>query len=303
MNKSNNRAALEESIDYFEEAIKKDSAFAPAYIGLATAYRRIGSVMMGVPSTETRPKVISALQKALELDPELAEAHARLADVYQTQFQWRDAEAEYKRALELKPNDATAHLGFAIWLVCQGRTEEAVTWSRRARELDPLGIDGSTLGFILFYARRYDEAAHELRSALALRPDNADALWYLGFVLIAKGQPEEAIPVLEKALSVSDRSPAIMGHLVRAYAFAGRRADALRLLAELKRRKQVGYISPAAFVNAYLGLGEYDEAFFWLEQAYQEQSNSLQFLKVQPYYDPLREDPRFKDLVHRVGLN
>jgi tetratricopeptide (TPR) repeat protein len=298
-----NRPGLEESIRYFEEAIKRDSAFAPSYVGLATAYRRLGSVIVGVPSSETRPKVISAAQKALELDAELAEAHARLADIYQQTFRWSDAEAEYKRALDLNPNDATTRLGFAYWLVCQGHTEEAIAWSRRARELDPLGTSGFSLGSILFYARRYDEAIHELRSALAVRPDDATVLWYLGFVLIAKGHPEEAIPVLEKALSVSDRSPAIIGVLVRAYAFAGRRTDALRLLAELKRRKQAGYVPTAAFVNAYLGLGEYDEAFAWLEEAYKEQSNMLQFLKVQPFYDPLREDPRFKDLVRRVGLN
>lgn len=108
--------------------------------------------------------------------------------------------------------------------------------------------------------------------------------------------------MLEKAVSVSDRSPAIIAILIRAYAHAGRRADALRLLAELKRRRQAGYVTPAAFVNAYLGLDEYDEAFAWLAQAHQEQSNSLQFLKVQPFYDPIREDPRFKDLVRRVGL-
>jgi len=306
--KSNNRGqagqpGLEESIRYFEEAIKKDPSFAPAYVGLATAYRRLGSVLVGVPSSETRPKVISAAQKALEIDPELAEAHARLADIDQQLFQWSDAEAEYKRALELKPNDAATHRAFALWLVCQGRTEEAVAWSRRARELDPLGTSGNALGFILFYARHYDEATLELRSVLALRPDDAEALWYLGFVLIAKGTPAEAIPVLEKALSVSDRSPAVIGVLVRAYASAGRRADALSLLTELKRRRRAGYVTPAAFVHAYLGLGEYDEGFAWFEQAYQERSNMLQFLKVNPFYDPLREDPRFKDLVRRVGLN
>jgi TolB-like protein/DNA-binding winged helix-turn-helix (wHTH) protein/Tfp pilus assembly protein PilF len=303
LNKSNSRAGIEESIRYFEEATKKDSAFAPAYVGLANAYRRLGSVIVGVPPSETRPKVISAAQKALELDPELAEAHARLADLYQQQFQWSDAEAEYKRALELKPNDAAAHLEFAVWLLCQGRTEEAVAWSRRARELDPLGTSGTTLGLILFYARRYDEAMHELRSALAVRPDDAIALWFLGFSLIAKGRPEEAIPVLEKALSVSDRSPAIIGVLVRAYAHAERRTEALRLLDELKQRRKKGYVPSAAFINAYLGLGEYDEAFAWFERAYQEQSNMLQFLKVNPFFDPLREDPRFKDLVRRAGLN
>jgi len=240
LNKRYNRPSLEESIRYFDEAIKRDSDFAPAYVGLATAYRRLGSVLVGVPSSETRPKVISAAQKALQLDPELAEAHARLADIYQQLFRWSDAEAEYKRALELKPNDAATHLAFAIWLACQGRTEEAIAWSRRARELDPLGTSGNTIGHILLYARHYDEATHELRSVLALQPDDAEALWYLGTVLIAQGRPAEAIPVLEKALSAYDRSPVLLGFLVRAYAFAGRRADALRLLVELKKRSKAG---------------------------------------------------------------
>jgi TolB-like protein/DNA-binding winged helix-turn-helix (wHTH) protein/Tfp pilus assembly protein PilF len=297
------KAGLEESIRYLEEAIKKDPSFAPAYVGLATAYRRLGAVFVGAPPNETRPKVISAAQKALELDPELAEAHARLADIYQQTFRWSDAEAEYKRALELKPNDAATHGLFAFWLLSQGRTEEAVAWSRRARELDPLGTSANSLCLMLFEAHHYDEAMDELRSILALRPDDAEALWYLGITLIAKGRPQDAIPALEHALSVSDHSPPVVGHLIRAYAFAGRRADALRLLAELKRRRQTGYVPTAAFVNAYLGLGDYDEAFAWLEKAYKEQSNSLQFLKVQPFYDPIREDPRFKDLLRRVGLD
>jgi len=301
--KSNNRAEIEESIAHFEEAIRKDATFAPAYVGLADAYDNLGLVFIGVPPGEVRPKVISAARKALELDPELAEAHVLLADVYQKQWQWSDAEAEYKQALELKPNEAAAHLGFASWLLCQGRTEEALAWARRARELDPVGATGTGIGGILFYARRYDEAIRELRSALAIRPDDALALWYVGFALIAKGRPEQAIPVLEKAVSISDRSPGVIGVLVRAYAQAGRRPDALRLLAELKRRRQAGYIPAAAFVNAYLGLGEHDEAFAWLEPAYKEQSNILQFLKVHPYFDPLRDDPRFKDLLHRVGLD
>lgn len=297
------KAGLEESIRYLEEAIKKDPSFAPAYVGLATAYRRLGAVFVGAPPSETRPKVISAAQKALELDPELAEAHARLADIYQQTFRWSDAEAELKRALELKPNDAATHLTFATWLLSQGRTEEAVAWSRRARELDPLGISANTLCLHLFEARHYDEATDELRSILALRPDDAEALWYLGMTLIAKGRAVDAIPVLEKAVSVSDGSPPVVGHLIMAYAFAGRRPDALRLLAELKRRTQAGYVPAPAFVNAYLGLGDYNQAFVWLEEEYKEQSNSLQLLKVQPFYDRIREDPRFKDLLRRVGLN
>jgi len=303
LEKSNNRADAEESIRYFEEAIKKDSSFAPAYLGLANAYRWLGSGFIGAPNIETRPKVLSAAQKALELDPELAEVHARLADLYQQLFRWSEAEAEYKRALELKPNDAATHLSFAFWLVCQGRMEEAVAWSRRARELDPLATSGYRPGALLFYAHHYDDAIQELRSALALRPDDATSLWYLGFVLMAKDHPEEAIPVLEKAFCASDRSAAVIGPLVRAYAHAGRRADALRLLDELKQRGKKGYVPTGIFVHAYLGLGDYEEAFVWLEEAYKEQNNSLQFLKVHPFYDPIRDDPRFKDLIHRVGLN
>jgi len=141
-----------------------------------------------------------------------------------------------------------------------------------------------------------------LRSALALQPDDADALLYLGFTLVANNQPEEAILALEKSISVSKGSPAATGVLIRAYAHAGRRSDALRLLADLEKRKKAGYVPAGAFVNAYLGLDENEQAFTWLEQAYQEQSNILLFLKVHPYFDPIRADPRFKDLLRRTGL-
>jgi TolB-like protein/Flp pilus assembly protein TadD len=303
LGKSNSRAEIEQSIGYFDEAIKKDQTFAPAYLGLANAYFGLSTVFIGVPPEQVRPKAMSAVRSALELDPESAEAHILLAGMEQIQWQWAEAEAEYRRALELNPNDATAHLGLAGWLLSHGRTEEALTWAQRGREIDPIAVTGDDIGSILFFARRYDEALRESRSELAVHPDNASDLWSLGFVLIAKDQPEEAIPVLEKALSISDRSPGIVGVLIRAYAHAGRRADALRLLAELKRRQLAGYVPAAAFVNAYLGLDENEQAFTWLERAYLEKSNILQFLKVHPYLDPLRGDPRFADLLHRVGLD
>jgi TolB-like protein/DNA-binding winged helix-turn-helix (wHTH) protein/Flp pilus assembly protein TadD len=302
--KSNSRAGFEQSIAYFEETIGKDANFAPAYVGLANAYERLGSVPVGGPPKETHPKMMSAARKAIELDPDLAEPHVLLAAVYQKQWQWSDAEAEFKRALELNSNDAGAYVGYAKWLMCQGRTDEALAWAQRARDLDPLGNAGDLLGFpgitkgwILFHARRYDEAIRELRSD---DPDHR----YLGMALIANGQPDEAVTVLEKALSRSpDRSPAVMGLLVRAYAHAGRRREALRMLDELKRRQQTSDVPAAPFVNAYLGLDDNEQALAWLERAYQEQSNILQLIKVHPYFDPLRDDPRFVDLVHRVGLD
>jgi len=142
-----------------------------------------------------------------------------------------------------------------------------------------------------------------LRAAVAARPDDFGALMDLGFVLIANNQPGDAVPVLEKAVAMSNRSPGALGILIRAYAHAGRRSDALRLLAELKGRRNTGYSPAGALVNAYLGLGENEAAFVWLEQAYKEQSNMLQFVKVHPYFDPIRKDPRFADLVRRVGLD
>jgi TolB-like protein/DNA-binding winged helix-turn-helix (wHTH) protein/tetratricopeptide (TPR) repeat protein len=295
--KGNSRAEIEQSIAYFEEAIGKDPTFAPAYVGLARAYEDLA------PPGEFRPKVLSAARKALELDPQLAEAHILMADVYQRQWQWINAEAEYWRALELKPNDAAAHLGLANWLMCKGRTEEAVAWSRRARELDPIGISGADIGWVLFQARRYDEAIRELRSVLAVRPNDAFALWTLGFVLITTGKPSEAIPILEKTMALMDRSPGAIELLATAYSRAGRRPEALRLIDELKQRRRTSYVPAGAFINPYLGLRDYEQAFAWFERAYQEQSNILQFLKVHPWFDPVRGDPRFADLLHRVGLD
>jgi TolB-like protein/DNA-binding winged helix-turn-helix (wHTH) protein len=301
-NKSNSKADIDESISYFDQALKKDPTFAPAYVGLARAYDTLGTVFIGVSPGETRPKVISAAQRALELDPNLSEARALLADTEQRQWHWVEAEANYRRALELNPNSASAHAGLALWLLCQGRTEEAVAEARRGRGLDPLAIGGGSVAWILFQSHRYVEALQESRSALAVQPKNAGNLLTLGFALIANNQAEDAIPALEEAATISNRSPAVLGVLVRAYAHAGRRSDALQLVAELKKRSEKGYVPAGAFVNAYLGLDDTDQAFIALEQAYKEQSNILQFIKVHPYFDPVRNDPRFVDLVRRVGL-
>jgi hypothetical protein len=135
-----------------------------------------------------------------------------------------------------------------------------------------------------------------------VEPGDPGLLWYLGFALIANGQATEAIRFLEKALSNSNRSPGVMGVLIRAYAHAGRRNDAQRLLGELEMRQRSGYVPAAAFVNACLGIGNDEQAFVWLERAYTEKSNILLFVKTHPYFDPIRSDPRFQELVHRVGL-
>jgi TolB-like protein/Tfp pilus assembly protein PilF len=296
------KAGVEQSIHYFEDALNRDATFAPAYLGLAEAYTILGTVAVGVSPEVTRPKVTSFARKALAIDPDLVEAHVVLANVLQEEWHWTEAEAENRRALELNPNSAKAHSWFALWLLCQGRTDEAVSEIQRARALDPVGVSGGDVSWILFQSHRYDDAIREASSALAIQPDNVSDLAGLGFALIANDQPAEAIPVLEKAVSLSSRSASAISVLIRAYAHAGRRSDALRLLAELNQRKKGGYIPAGALVIAYLGLGDNEQAFYWLEQAYREQSNILQFLKVHPYFDPIRGDPRFADLLRRVGL-
>ncbi len=300
--KSNSRTNIEESIAYFNEAIRKDPTFAPSYVGLANAYSDLATVFVGGVAKQERPRAILAARQAVQLDPELVEAHVLLADMAQQQWRWAEAESEYQRVLDLSPNNAAAYSALAYWLVSQGRTEEAVTACRRGREIDPIAVPGSDLAWMLFYARRYNDAVNEARSVLGVTPDDAFAGWILGFALIANHHPQEAVTVLEKAVSASDRSPAIVGLLVHAYAQAGHRADALGLLEELKRRRRTGYVPAAALILAYLGLGEYDQAFLWLQEAYKEQSNILQFLKVHPFFDPVRDDPRFKDLLRRIGL-
>jgi TolB-like protein/Tfp pilus assembly protein PilF len=300
-NKTSTKAGVEESIGYFQDAISKDPTYAAVYVSLAEAYRFLSSVTIGGSPAE-RLKAMSAVRKALELDPDLAEAHVVLAGMLQDEWHWAEAESEYRRSLELNPSDAGAYSGLAAWLLSQGRLGEAVERAKRARELDPSPGAAVELGWILFNARRYDEAIREYRSALAIEQDNANTLWRLGFALSFKHQSQEAISALDRAVSVSDRAPGNLGVLAAVYGQAGRRADALRVLAELKKRQKTSYVPAGAFVLAYSGLADREQTLISLEHAYKEQSYILQYLKVHPVFDPLRDDPRFKDLVRRVGL-
>jgi TolB-like protein/Flp pilus assembly protein TadD len=299
----NTRAGLDEALRQFQAAIDADGKFAPAYAGLAATHFALGNVLFGEPPNTSIPKVLAAAGKALELDPQLAEAHLQLGQILERDWRWPEAEAEYKRAMDLSPSDAGAYAGFAHWFVCQGQMEEALSWGRRAQELDPMALHGVEIGWILFQARRYDESIREFRTVLMVEPENPLALWFLGFALSGAGQFDEAIQTLEKAASVSHRSAGVLGVLVRAYAGAGRRTEALQVLGELHSRRRQGFVPAAAFVNAYLGLGDKEESFAWLERAVEERSNIVQFLKVHPFFDPLRGDPRFAGFLRRANFS
>jgi tetratricopeptide (TPR) repeat protein len=240
--------------------------------------------------------------KALELDETVAEAHTTLADVKKG-YDWdlAAAEVEYKRALELNPSSSMTHAWYADCLSKMGRHEEAIKELRRARELDPTAVGYSALlGLILYRARRYDEAMVACQKALELDPNRPNALWFMALVHEQKGEIPEAISKLKKAVSLSDAPlyRALLGHT---YALAGERAQAKGVLDELSALSRQRYVSPLDIAIVYTGLGDRNSAFQWLEKAYQERTMRIQELP-DPIFDSLRSDPRFRDLMRRIGL-
>jgi serine/threonine protein kinase/tetratricopeptide (TPR) repeat protein len=299
------QASITTSIGHFERAIAQDATFAPAHLGLAEAYGGLGTLQIGVqPAYTVRPKATAAVRRALELDPSLARAHAVLADLRATDLHWGDAEAGYRRAIELNPSDPKAYEGLAWLLVCRGHSDEAIESSRRARELDPLSVDvGVNLGVTLLVARRYEEAIRELRNLLALHPQAVNVHGFLGLALLETGHQAEAIRLLERAVSLSHRNPWHLGMLANAYARGSRRPEARRIVDELQRLRKTQYVTPGAFVFAYAGLGDHAATLASLEEAYAERANIIMWINVTPTLDPLRSDPRFANLVRRVGLD
>lgn len=295
---------LNKAIVHFQNAVKEDPNFAQGYVALADSYSAIGTVQVGaVPPVEARSLAEQAATKALEIDDALAEAHGALANVKHYNLDWTGAEQDFKRALELNQNYANAHNFYAGYLMCRGRVDESIAASNRARELDPFSLSISAQrGFLLENARRYDEAIAQLRVVIAMDPNHYSAYWILGHTYAANRQFDEAIGAAQKAVDLSERTPGALGILGLAYGLADRKAEAKKVLDELLKLNESRYVTPAALVNVYIGLGDKDKAFEWLEKAYQERSNFVAYLKVFPILDPLRSDPRFNDLLRRVGL-
>jgi Predicted integral membrane protein len=295
---------LNKAIELFQSAIKEDPNYAPAYVGLADCYNSLGTVQMGAfPPVEGRRRAEEAATKALELDSELAEAHSSLGQVKHYNWNWTEAERDFKRAIELNPNSANAHNFYASYLMSRGRIDESIALSDRARELDPFSLSISAQrGFLLENARRYAEAIEQLRGVIAMDPGHYQAYWFLGHAYAANRQFDEAVAAAEKAVELSERAPGALGMLGLAYGLDGRKADAIRILNELLQLNRNRYVTPAALVNVYIGLGDKEQTFIWLEKAYQERSNYVAYLKVFPILDPIRSDPRFADLIRRVGL-
>ena len=295
-----NPADWNKAVDYFNRAIEKDPDYALAYTGLADAYVSIVADSL-ISKPEAIPKAKQAAMTALRLDDTLAEAHVSLGRIKAFyDWDWSSAEGEFKRAIELNPNSADAHREYAYYLTTVGRSEQAIAEAKQARELDPLSqLANYHVAWALIAARRYDEAIEQSQQALGTFP--AAHLW-LGWAYLGKGRYTEAVSEFEERLSLSKDDAVTRAHLGYAYAAAGRRGKAEKVLADLNELFRQRQASPYYIAIIYAGLGEKEQAFGWLEKAYQERSRPLGGLKVNPVWDNLRSDPRFADLLRRIGL-
>jgi serine/threonine protein kinase/tetratricopeptide (TPR) repeat protein len=290
----------EKAGEYFKQSIEADPTYALAYADLSDIYRSL--VNSGVlDPKEYLPKAEAAAQKSLELDDSLAEGHYSLANLKTYAWQWDDAEREYKRAIELDPNLALAHRWYATYLRLRGQHQQAADEIRRARELDPLSAGvNATVGYLFYGARQYDKAIESLKKTLELDPNYPYAHLFLGFTYAAKGMYPEAIADYQEAIKLGLDTPSTQIRLGAAYAAAGDRQKAQAILKRLQASTE--HISGAELASLYAVLGEREQAFASLEKAYETHDLQLQYLGVSPEYDPLRSDPRFQDLLRRVGL-
>ena len=300
------KEGFDRAIEYYQQALAKDPKYALAYAGLADCYSFL-SILSVVPPKEAYPKAKEAALRALEIDDTLAEAHSSLAYIEAVNdWDWPGAEREFKRAIELNPNYAGSHQGYGVALALTGRLSEAMAEEKRALQLDPLSvlINGS-VAVIHYEAREYDQAIEQERKTLDLDPNYLIAHIGLGLAYVQKSMHQESIAELEKAGAVSGGNASALSNLGYAYAMAGRRVEAQKVLDKLNERSKDGYVPAGARARIYAGLGDKDKIFQWLETAYAERSIAGTLpgmIKVDPVFDPLRSDPRFKDLLRRMNL-
>jgi DNA-binding winged helix-turn-helix (wHTH) protein/tetratricopeptide (TPR) repeat protein len=294
---------IQTAISYFRQAIDLDPDYALAYVGLADAYRSF-PLNSDMPPSEFFPRAKEALQKAIEIDDTLAEAHAVLGfTIFWYDWGWGAAEGQYKRALELDPNSADAHLAYAHLLSNTGRHTEALAEAKRARELDPLNLRTNALeGQFLNHAGRTDEALARLRKTFELDPNYLLAHLFAWSAYVEKGMYAEAAAEARRARELNDLSAQPGAYLGYALAKSGKRREALAELEGLLELLAERYVPPYLVALVYNGLGERDEALTWLERGYEQRDPKMVFLLVEPKWNNLRDDQRFQDLLGRVGL-
>jgi serine/threonine protein kinase/tetratricopeptide (TPR) repeat protein len=295
---------IKQAIEHFQQSIERDPKFALGYVGLADSYTGLTFYNFAAPR-EAMPKAEESATKALALDNTLAEAHATLAHILMN-YDWNlpAAEKEFKRSIELNPDYATAHQWYAIhYLTAVGRFEEAVQEMKRALELEPASLVMNTfMGATLSYAGRYDEAIDQCRRTIKMDPNFAVAHWHLGLAYEQKQVLDAAIEEFKKAISLSGGSPLMKAALGRAYAKSQKKHEANEILNELDELSKQQYVSAYEVAKIYVALGNNEQAFQLLEKAYAEHAFHLVNLNVCPEFKSVRSDPRFQDLVQRIGL-
>jgi serine/threonine-protein kinase len=295
-------AGIKQGLAYFQQAVDLDPNYALAYVGQADAYFNLSSTLS--PPEEAMPRARGAALRALQLDETLAEAHAILATIKKSSDwgQWEESERAFQRAIELNPSYASAHNEYGAFLVVLGRFEEALVEMKRAQELDPLS-PFFRVGVVwpLLFGRQYDQAIDQLQKIIAWNPDFVNAHLNLGWAYAYKGRYDEAIAALQQAKALDKRWD-ISAALGYAYAKAGNRDEAQKVLGELQERAKREHVSHCGFAMIQVGLGEKDEAFAALQNAYAAREDHLLLLKVDPFYDDLRSDPRCTALLRRLQL-
>lgn len=294
--------SMQKAEQYFEQAIQNDPTYAAAYSGLADC--NSGMTWHGFKSpAEALPKAYAAARKAIEINPESAQAHASLGLAMSHRWDWTGAEAEFRRALQLDPQYANAHHWYGDYLSIRSRHDEALAEAKHALQLDPLNLMISTwVGLRYYQARDYSRAIEQNRNSVDLDPNFAAAHLLLGQDLLGAGLHSEAIDELKKAANLSGDSPLYTAQVAVALARAGQTREALVIAHELETISRKRYVSPYGLAQIHAALNEKDETFKWLQAAYTDHSVWMGYLAVDPIFDSYRSDERFKDLLRRVGL-
>jgi len=293
---------LKKAIEQFKSATDRDPNYALAFVGLADCYAVL-SEYAGTTTSETVPQAKAYAERALAIDPHLAEPHATLGSIYDDSWQWGEAEKEYKTAIELNPNYPTAFHWYSILLKNVGRNDEAAAMIKRAQQLDPLSsVIGVNVSRMYQLQNNYDASIENSLKIIELDPNFGPAYEYLAFSYLKKGRNAEAIAAAEKAADLTNRAGITLGDMGYVYAASGKRAEAVAVIKELEakyaRKEAIGQYIAAV----YVGLGDKNEAFEWLEKDFQARTGKLTEIRWQIQFEPLRDEPRYKDLIKRIGL-
>jgi tetratricopeptide (TPR) repeat protein len=294
---------LQRAAEYFQQAIDRDPAYALAWAGLADCYN-VYSYYRILSPTESAPKAREAVRRALELDDSLPEAHASAAYIKRQDWDWSGAGKGFQRSIALNPNYATAHMWYATTLWVTGRLEESIRELKLAQEADPLSlIISAEVGRGFYHARRYDQAIEQLRKIVdELDPGFSPAHWYLGMAYEQKGMHAKAIEEFQKWLDLSGGDPAALGALGHAYAVSGRQGEAQKTLGKMLAISKTRYVAPYDVALVHAGLGDKTRSLEWLQKAFDDRSAFLIWVNVDPRFESLHAEPRYRDLIRRMGL-